>query len=148
MCRSLNYPQRIPSKGERDMKKMIGILGLIVLSACGAKQGLPDMQLSMIDQGIKPVVWSGSSVTFQVHVNGGKKTGDMEVAWFTGERTLCDWEQPSEQGISKCEFEVGEDIGSIVIEARNSEGGGSVMGLQLSILTLEDSQAMGEDVIK
>ena len=130
------------------MKKIIGILGLIVLSACGTKQVVPDMQLSMIDNGIKPVVWSGSSVTFKVQVNGGQKAKDTEVAWFSGERILCDWEKPSEKGISKCEFEVGEDIDSIVVESRNAEGGGSVMGLQLSILTLEDSQAMEDDVIK
>ena len=125
------------------MRIILALLTSIVLSACAGKQVPQSMGLSMVTQEKNNIVWSGSVVNYKVQIKGGRNE-TIKVAWFTGDQVLCDWKKPTQSGISECEFEVDESLSSIIVEARNAEGGGSIMGLQLSVLTSEEPQAMSD----
>ena len=123
------------------MKTVLGLFSFIVLAGCAGKQEIKSTEMSVFEPAVSNIVWSGSLVNYKVQLKG-ENNEEVKVAWFAGDRILCDWEPPTQNGISECEFEVDESVSSIIVESRKSEGGGSIMGLQLSVLMPEESQAM------
>ena len=87
------------------MKSILVFFTLIVLSGCAGKQEIKSTGMSVFEPAVTNVVWSGSLVNYKVQVKG-ENNEKVKVAWFAGDRVLCDWAPTTQNGISECEFEV------------------------------------------
>ena len=104
----------------------IGIFSLAIMtSACATKQIKPEKAneispITLIGHAGNPELISGKTVRLAVKL--GPVTDSTEVSWYTQHETLCDWNAPDAQAVSKCEFSASPRTDIIYVEMRDKTG--------------------------
>ena len=111
----------------------------LTMMACSTKQAqvsspLTDQSIVLLDAQNGLSLNEGDKVQLRAVIQGDSAT--TKVSWYTRGQVLCQWDEPDQQGVSSCSFEVPPYISTIYVESQTQTGQTRIAGWTVDILDI------------